>query len=229
MGPRVYGISTEGAVWIQDRRASISVAWPKTLLYYMIIVLIYLYSIWANFQYAFQSKEDRLAKSFVHRQSIMKRSMKYTFGYVLYESITLFCEFLSFLFYQKNSILSSFASYFYCLQGLWDLTVIIYSNWSEITWANMNPFHRGQYVIAANVAQEGLLLHPHLNTALRTEILYFTTQGIMFAVQQQQQESDGELDREMNQINRKTFDEYQKLIDPITYSFENGQRGCVRT
>jgi hypothetical protein len=116
----------------------------------------------------------------------MQRSKKYTFGYILYESFTFLLEFISYL-NQNSLFVYSLPSYFYCLQGLWDLTVIFYSNWSEITWDNMNPImeRKTEYSMAVNVAQEGLLLQPHLNTALRAEVLYFTTQGIMFAAKAQ--------------------------------------------
>ena len=218
MGPRVYGVSTEGTVWIQDRRANASLVWPKALLFYVFLAIIYPYSLWANFQYYYQTKDSTFSNSFKHRFSIMERSKKYTFGYVLYESITLLCEFISF-FITDSLFVSSMPSYFYCFQGLWDLTVILYSNWSEITWENINPLGKqnGEITIA-DVAQEGLRLHPHLNTALRAEILYFTTQGIMFASRQLQDNAET-IPVESSLV--KTFLEYEKSILPITFSLEN--------
>lgn len=218
MGPRVYGPSSEGTVWIQNRRitASLTFVWPKFILFYFIIFLIYCYSIWANFLYSNQAKAGKFSKSFQHRLSIMERSRKYTIGYILYEFITIFCELISYIV-KDSRVFYSLPSYFYCLQGLWDLSVILYSNWSEITADNINPItqSRAQYSIAENVAQEGLLLQPHLNTALRAEILYFTTQGIMFSAQN----VDPYLPLNENG-HFITFDEYENLIAPVCFSFD---------
>ena len=219
MGPRVYGPSSEGTVWIQNRRSSgsLTFAWPKFILFYFIIFLIYCYSIWANFLYSNQAKIGKFSKSFEHRLSIMERSRKYTIGYILYEFITIFCELISYI-EEDSRFFYSLPSYFYCLQGFWDLSVILYSNWSEITKENINPFtqKKAQFSIAENVAQEGLLLQPHLNTALRAEILYFTTQGIMFSAQN----VDPYLP--LNEHGHFIpFAEYEKIISPVCFSFDD--------
>ena len=61
--------------------------------------------------------------------------------------------------------------------------IILFSNYDELSWDLLNPFHLGpkQQTVNEDVALEKLLLQPHLNTALRAEILYFTTQGIIHA------------------------------------------------
>jgi hypothetical protein len=70
--------------------------------------------------------------------------------------------------------------------------------------------------IPENVAQEGLLLQPHLNTALRAEILYFTTQGIMFSAQN----VDPYLP--LNEHGHFIpFAEYEKIISPVCFSFDD--------
>ena len=86
---------------------------------------------------------------------------------------------------QYKAVLISFVAYFYSFRGVWSLAVILYTNKSEITWTLIVPVkRRNQKTIAENVVTEGLTLKPHLNTALRAEILFFTTQGIMFACQE---------------------------------------------
>lgn len=214
MGPRVYGPSSQGTIWIQNRRDT-NFIWPKFLLFYMIIAFVYCYSLWANFQYSYQAKDGSFSQSFKHRLSIMERSRKYTVGYILYESITFFCEAIS--FFDRNSrFFYSLPSYFYCLQGLWDLSVIFYSNWPEITLENINPIKQKKVhnLIAENVAQEGLLLQPHLNTSLRAEILYFTTQGIMFSALH----IDGTMPLTENG-SFPPFDDYERNLAAISYSF----------
>ena len=64
--------------------------------------------------------------------------------------------------------------------------MILGPNWADLTWNDLlstrNPstYHRD----VEETVHEKLLMKPHLNSALRAEILYFTTQGIMFATQQ---------------------------------------------
>lgn len=51
-----------------------------------------------------------------------------------------------------------------------------------MTLENLNPFFTSrENKLIADVVKERLALQPHLNTALRAEILYFTTQGIINA------------------------------------------------
>ncbi len=190
MGDRVYGLSSLGIAWIQDRRQSRSPSYAKMILFYGILIAIFIYCLWANFQFN-KNDEKGFSKTVSNRLSIMRRSKKYTVGYVVFGSVVLLIEFISFLANSSETAVGPVPAYFYCFRGVWALMVIFYSNWSELTWQQMNPFRlqlcsttqrdAPENSIAENVAQEGLLLQPHLNTALRAEILYFTTQGIMYA------------------------------------------------
>jgi hypothetical protein len=86
---------------------------------------------------------------------------------------------------------------------------------------------------AREFAQEGLLLQPHLNTALRAEVLYFTTRGIMFAAK----EYAAKYKRSSTQTSKNPSQDLQvdsaaeSVVDIIVldnimsdslYSFENG-------
>jgi len=184
MGPRVYGYDEHGVIWIQDSRASLAMNWPKFMLYYLIITCIFVYSIWANFQF-YRSSEKGLSVTISNRLSIMNRSKRFVIGHITCYSVILALEFLSFVNKSDYQVLLSLPSYLQALRGVLGTMVILYSNWEDLTWASMNPF----YFVSSNkdtnmverVALEGLMQQPHLNTALRAEILYFSTQGIMFA------------------------------------------------
>jgi len=188
MGPEVYGMSFLGLLWIQNRRADHSINFPKMVLYYMIAGAVYAYSLWANFRYSMVSGRG-FSKSLSNRLSIMQRSRNFTLGYVGFGCFVFFVEFISFLMNGGGS--SPVPAYLLAFRGVWGLLVIGYCNKEELTWALVNPFRNPFHVKAdqdmmmkENVAMERLLLQPHLNTALRAEILYFTTQGIMYAARE---------------------------------------------
>lgn len=184
MGPRVYGYDEHGIIWIQDSRASLAMNWPKFMLYYLIVTCIYTYSLWANFQF-YRSSEKGLSVTISNRLSIMLRSKRFVVGHIFFDTLILALEFLSFLNNSNSQLLLSIPSYLQALRGVLGFIVIMYSNWQDLTWQSLNPFYFASSVKDKNmverVALEGLMQQPHLNTALRAEILYFSTQGIMFA------------------------------------------------
>jgi hypothetical protein len=183
MGPRVYGMSDLGLVWIQKRREEHSPNYPKAVLYYIVTVAVFVYSLWANFQFNLDSGKG-FSKTVSNRLSIMKRSKRFTVGYVGYGCLVFLMEFISYVSHSKSPVLNNAPAYLLAFRGVWGMGVILYSNYQELTWELLNPFRlrlQPQEGMKEDVAMEKLLLQPHLNTALRAEILYFTTQGIMFA------------------------------------------------
>ena len=182
MGPRVYGVAINGTIWIQDRRADDSVSWGKILLYYSVIIAIYTYCLWANFQFS-RTNEKGFSRTLSNRLSIMHRSRRFVVGYILFDSMILGLVFASFILDSSSELLIALSAYSQACRGVWNTLIIVYSNWSEVTWDTMWPFRLQQpaQVMVASVAMEKLMLQPHLNTALRAEVLFFTTQGIMLA------------------------------------------------
>lgn len=183
MGPRVYGYDEHGVIWVQDSRAPLAMNWPKFMLFYLIITCVFTYSIWANFQF-YRTSEKGLSVTISNRLSIMNRSKRFVIGHITCYSVILALEFLSFVNQSDYQVLLSIPSYLQALRGVLGTIVILYSNWEDITWRSMNPFYffsTSDTNMVERVALEGLMQQPHLNTALRAEILYFSTQGIMFA------------------------------------------------
>ena len=80
------------------------------------------------------------------------------------------------------------SAYLMCFRGLWTLGIIMFTNYREqglkylFFLMHRDGDHRHHYV--ENVVQERLFLKPHLNTALRAEILFFTTKGIQYSIQE---------------------------------------------
>lgn len=180
-GDQVYGLSDLAVVWIQSRRKRLSPNYPKFLLYYLPSILIFIYCLWANFQF-YKGHEKGFTRTISNRLSIMERSKRYTAAYVFYGCIVFLVEFISFVAASNPDNIGPVPAYFNALRGIWGLLTIIYSNYSELSLSDLNPFlFETSKNLVANVAQERLLLQPHLNTSLRAEILYFTTQGIIHA------------------------------------------------
>lgn len=186
-GPQVYGIASEGIVWIQTKRISYGAEYysepnyPKFFLFYFLLILIYVYCLWANFQY-YRSHTKGFSQTVSNRINIMQRSKRFTLSYLAYDTLTMLSEFMSFVNYYDSHALNSLPSYCYCVRGIFTLMIILYSNHEDLSWRVLNPF--SMFVNEEDndlVALEGLLMQPHLNAALRVELLYFTTKGIMHA------------------------------------------------
>lgn len=213
MGPEVYGMSSLDLVWIQNRRTdgssgSSSFNYPKLVLYYIITGGVFVYSLWANFQYNRDSTKG-FSKTVSNRVTIMLRSKKFTICYVGYGCLVFLFEFVSFATSNTANDIGFIPPYLLALRGVWGLWVILYCNWSELSWDLVNPFqislsHARQ--AKDHNAIENLLLQPHLNTALRTEILYFTTQGIMFAALEQERNAAAAASR------RKEWNQHQQAL-----------------
>ena len=147
----------------------------------------------------------------------MERSQKYTIGFIFYEIVIASIELISFCLGnagKQTSFVYSLSSYINSLQGLWDLSVIMYCNWADIK----NEYYQKtteRATIVQDVAQENLSLYPHLNTALRAEILYFVTRGISYCSKHEDTLSPLLKDLEF----LTPFHEYERNIEHVLFNF----------
>lgn len=201
LGPHVYGLSTLGIIWIQSKRENQSPNMSKFTLYYFLLFCIYSYCLWAMYQFS-KHTERGFSKTVSNRKRIMLRAQKFTTWFVIYGCIIMVFESVSFFSNGETTQVLIIPAALNSLRGVFSLIVILYCNWSEVTKENMNPFrlsldNNKKNKTVDKVAEERVLLQPHLNTALRAEILYFTTQGIMYATReyQKQMRINGAADR----------------------------------
>jgi len=184
----------------------------------MFIAVIYCYSLWANFQYFNNSQEAALSKTFSYRLSIMERSQKYTMGFIFYEIVIALSELVSFSLDnagKQTGFAYSLPSYINSLQGLWDLSVIMYCNWADIKKEYFQKATDRSTIVLQDIAQENLCLCPHLNTALRAEILYFVTRGISYC-----SKHEDTLSPPLNDLEFSTpFREYETSIEEVRFNF----------
>lgn len=195
MGPMVYGPSMEGAIWIQNRwynqnecNYSVVVNMGKFFCFYIFIFPIYIYSLGAY--WALKAKiKTGFSDTFSVRESVIKRAKSIVYGYAIFWSLVFLVEFANFFEgyygekYPLAHIFQSFPGYIFAFRGIVPFAIIFITHWSELTWDNIrrSPELRDIY---EDMVNEGLSMKPHLNSALRAEILYFTTQGIMYAAKE---------------------------------------------
>lgn len=140
-------------------------------------------------------------------------------GYSIFWGILLLLEFISYVV-NKNRVsrgLVTAVAYGFSFRGLWSLGIIVYTNWADLSWEVLSPFRSSirENSLVKDCLQEGSLLKPHLNLALRSEILYFTTQGIMFAA------SAAAQDNRTSQEPITSESEHSQANDPATNKKEN--------
>lgn len=179
-GNEVYGLSYLGTLWIQDdRMTGRKINYWKLCLYYDFAVIASLYALWATFdlrKFSTKGLPDTLSK----RSSIMERSWKYILANLCYDFVIFFITLAS---YVQSEGSSPVAAVLLSFTGVWSLFVILATNYKDLSYQALTPFvfERTDTEDAENVAIERLLTQPHLNIALRAEILYFTTQGLIFS------------------------------------------------
>lgn len=106
-----------------------------------------------------------------------------------------FFELLSFFFNESPlaTKFSSAAAYCFAFRGVWALGVIVVTNQNELSFSRKWPFVFPKIDPSVSAVDEGVVMKPHLNAALRAEILYFTTQGIIFSANEFHRGSNGGL------------------------------------
>lgn len=99
LGPGAYGVSSEGVVWIQDRKGQDN--YIKIILFYNLMGIIYVYCIATVVHLTFKMKKG-FAKTLIVRLTIIKRSQVYIIGYSLYWYCRLNSIFVFYVAYYGN-------------------------------------------------------------------------------------------------------------------------------
>ena len=114
-----------------------------------------------------------LRKSLANRISIMRRSQTYVLGYVLIGLVTIVMEIVVFHTDNYNSGLRTAIAVLDASAGLVSFFILYYPNRDELR-AYFQAKGKGSGFVTDAII-EGLSLNPHLNSALRAEVLFFTT------------------------------------------------------
>lgn len=183
--PYQIGVSEQGFVWVQSQFRNFYN--PVAIqAYFAWFYLLLVYSIYTIFRYG-GGEDMNLAGTVSTRLPIMKKGRRFVLGYCSFWCLVVIVEF-AYLFAtdaigtdkpQNYSMLG------YCLafRGPYALAIIIFSNWESMTWQKAFPFWyaasgEGTEKESLSGVAEKLALAPHLNKALRAEILFFTSEGI---------------------------------------------------
>jgi hypothetical protein len=205
-GPDVYGLSSDLTCWIQvlpfKFRTSLSLpSQPlflslsqdtsqesgktlrynpaKTILFYLPMAAIYSYCLYVVL-FVFQRLKQGLSETLHTRLSTVRRAQAYVLGYFLFWMFPLVFSFVDFVFENSShGTLRTLTAFFLAIRGLFSALILLSPNWNEMkSFLEATSSKSGSMTdgLVQNVVEEDLSLRPHLNTALRAEIIFFTTQ-----------------------------------------------------
>ena len=184
----------------------------KFLFLYSWIFLVYVYSIFAIWSLR-DLKERGLDITLKNRRGIILRSQRYVWAYMIYWTILMGCQFSTYILKDpyKNGestmpincsiapysgtahcVIGGIIVYLYAFRGVWAFGVIVYINWSDLKDDNWRAFKELSTINstlnekALQEIEEFKKAEPHLNEALRAEVVLVTTQGIMFSARYQE-------------------------------------------
>mmetsp|Transcript_24984 Transcript_24984/g.36876 ORF Transcript_24984/g.36876 Transcript_24984/m.36876 type:complete len:952 (-) Transcript_24984:91-2946(-) len=190
-GPKVYGLSSDATCWIQDNdgsdsqddddKTAVKYNVAKSFLFYIWMAIIYSYCLYVVL-FVFRRLKQGLSETLTARLSTVRRAQSYVLGYTFFWLFPLVFSFIDFVLQSKmHHTLRTLTALCLSIRGLFSIVILLSPNWTE-----MKAFLDAKTVNVAdglvqNVVEEDLSLRPHLNSVLRAEIIFFTTQGIRFA------------------------------------------------
>lgn len=137
----------------------------------------------------FRRLNKGLSQTLNARLSIVRRAQSYVVGYTCFWMFPLMFSFIDFVTKKnddsndddadddggKHNIYRTLNACFLAIRGLFSLFILVVPNYSELVQFFESKRNNTEGLVQ-NVVQEDLSLRPHLNTALRSEIIFFTTQ-----------------------------------------------------
>lgn len=125
--------------------------------------------------FVFQRLKQGLSETLHTRLSTVRRAQAYVLGYFIFWVFPFTFSFVDFVFENSSHrTLRTLSAFFLALRGLFSAIILLSPNWAEMkTFLEASSGTDG---LVQNVVEEDLSLRPHLNTALRAEIIFFTTQ-----------------------------------------------------
>jgi 1-phosphatidylinositol-4-phosphate 5-kinase len=172
-GDDVYGLTCNRVCWIQEKSTGVPGQY-QTIFFYAWVFVIYSYATVVIFK-AYRRLDEGLPETLKVRKVYIKRSMVYVLGYTMYWFIPIILT-LVFLGTTEDSVLPA-VEFFSSARGLFLLMIWLVINQKEMKeWLGCGGASDVSTNEEIEVNQEA-----HLNRALRKEILYYTTNGIMQA------------------------------------------------
>jgi len=182
--PDRIGVSAQGFMWVQSsfRNFYDPVA---TEVYFVWFYLALSYSVYTIYRYG-GGEDMNLAGTVSTRLPIMKKGRRFVLGYCSYWGLVALAE-MTYLFATDavgTSKAQNYSVIGYCLayRGPYALAIIFFSNYESMAWEKAFPFWYASVAVAEAESLSGvaekLAMAPHLNKALRAEILFFTSEGI---------------------------------------------------
>jgi hypothetical protein len=184
-GDKVYGLSSDSSCWIQDVDGA-KKQFPKVYFFYIFMIFIYAYCLYVVL-FVFRRLKHGLSDTLKTRLSVVQRAQYYVLGYTFFWAFPLSLQFADFVLKDRSShllheILQTSSATILASRGVFSLIILLLPNYTELKSILVASTTAESTQLAENIVKEESNQNPHLNIALRAEILYFTTQGIQFAV-----------------------------------------------
>lgn len=136
--------------------------------------IIYSYCLYVVL-FVFRRLQQGLSETLHTRLSTVRRAQSYVLGYSLFWFFPFVFSFVDFFFENKSHrTLRTLSAFFLAIRGLFSAVILLTPNWTEVK-AFLDS-SAGRDGLFQDVVEEDLSLRPHLNTILRAEIIFFTTQ-----------------------------------------------------
>jgi 1-phosphatidylinositol-4-phosphate 5-kinase len=173
-GDDVYGLTCNRVCWIQEASTGVPGLY-QLVFFFLWVFLIYAYAITVVFQ-AYRRLDEGLPETIQVRKNFIKRSIVFVLGYTMYWFIPLILT-IVFLGTKKDHVLPA-VEFFSSARGLFLLII-----WLVVNKKEMKVYFGCGGASDVTTEQEAeKSLEAHLNKALRKEIVYYTTNGIIQAV-----------------------------------------------
>jgi len=237
--PNQIGVSQQGFMWVPTYRNFYDPL--ATEIYFAWFYLALVYSVYTIYRYG-GGEDMNLAGTVSTRLPIMKKGRRYVLGYCSFWALVTIAEFV-YLFATDAIGTSNPQNYSvigYCLafRGPYALLIIFFSNYESMTWQKAFPFWYNSVELIGSDSFSGvaekLAMAPHLNKALRAEILFFTSEGIRVSalenLARKRLASKQRLAAGLTESINTTANHHDRpIISTDTYQFSNGKLGNKQT
>jgi hypothetical protein len=163
-----------------DSSSNVRYSQTKTLLFYLWMGIIYSYCLYVVL-FVFRRLKEGLSETLQARLATVRRAQSYVLGYSLFWFFPLVFSFIDFILGNSlHQTLRSLSAFFLAIRGLFSMFILLIPNWVEMK-TFLDSTGKTTDGLVQDVVEEDLSLRPHLNSVLRAEIIFFTTQVRSFS------------------------------------------------
>jgi hypothetical protein len=149
----------------------------KLLLFYFWMGVIYSYCLYVVL-FVFRRLKQGVSETLHARLATVRRAQSYVLGYTFFWLFPLIFSFMDFVGVGYHELFRTLIAFLLAVRGLFSAFILLTPNWVEMKAFLDSKSGNAADGLVQDVVEEDLSLRPHLNSVLRAEIIYFTTQVI---------------------------------------------------